>query len=123
MELCGLDQGNWLFSGQAPTRVYILSFQASHGLNTVMLRHDEPPAEAPGQPARVLFRHFSPFLATLCGTPAVCPGSCLITLHQNQLVTISLPAYSLKHAEMLRFPSVDKDTGEHLDVDKYIFVR
>lgn len=124
VELCGLNQGNWLFSDQAPTWVCILSFQTSHGLNTFMLRQDTPPAESvPGKQARTVFRHFSSLLDTLYGSLAVFPKSCLITFHQKHLVYHQSPTYFLKHTEILRFPSVHKDTGEYIDIDKYIFVR
>lgn len=123
VESCGLNQGNWLFSDQAPTWVCILSFQTSHGLNTVMLRHDKPPAESvPGPQARTVCWHFSPLLDTLYGSLAVFLKLCLITFHQKQFI-IGLLAYSLKHTEILRFPSVHKDTDEYIDIDKYIFVR
>lgn len=122
VEWCGLNQGNCLFSDRAPARVCILSFQTSHGLNTVMLRHDKPPAEVPGQQACCVPGFLSSPRHALWLSWCfawVLPND----LHQKQLVLISLPAYALKHTEIRRFPSVHEDTGGDADRDKYIFVR
>lgn len=89
-----------------------------------MLRHDKPPAKVSGQQAWIEFQHF-PLL--LCHAPysslAVSHRSCLLAFHQKELVIINLSAYSLKHTEILRFPSVHKDTHQYIDLDQYIFVR
>lgn len=88
-----------------------------------MLRHDKPPAEAPGQQACCVPRFLSPpghapWLP--CCVAQVVPEN----FYQKQLVILSLPDPAPDgHPEMGRRPGVHKDTGETIDTGKHIFVR
>lgn len=90
--------------------IYIYFFHISHGLNTVMLRHDKQPAEVLGS-RRGLDASVAPLSFATLYNSYCSPKSCQTTFGLETFSYHQSPSQFSETYRILTFPGDRKDTG------------